>query len=188
MPTLTGLNADEGSAAPGYGKATAEAFRQQVGQRYGERVAQFLALYPAGSDTEARQAQIESARDAGVVGLARLLDERARTARAPAFAYYFDRAIPWPERPEFGAFHTSEVPYVFGTLDALPRPWTDVDRRLSETMMAYWTNFATRGDPNGPGLPAWPAFAAGRAAMLRLGEEIAPRAAVSGERASFHGR
>ncbi|HEX9107959.1 MAG TPA: carboxylesterase family protein, partial [Longimicrobiales bacterium] len=151
VPTLTGLNADEGSAFPGYGKATAAAFRQQAQQRWGDRAARFLALYPAGSDEEAGRSQVESGRDAGSAGVTALLRERARTARTPAFAYYFDRAIPWPEHPEFGAFHTAEVPYVFGTLDVLPRPWTDADRRLSETMMSYWVNFAARGDPNGAG-------------------------------------
>ena len=181
VPTLTGLNADEGSFSPGYGKATAETFRRQAEARLGDRVARFLALYPAGSDEEARRSQIESGRDAGIAGVTRLLAERARTARAPAFAYYFDRAIPWPEHPEFGAFHTAEVPYVFGTLDRLPRPWTDVDRRLSQAMMSYWVNFAIRGDPNGPGLPAWPAFTAERPVLVRLGEQIGPRPPLSAD-------
>src|SRR6185436_5235155 len=125
------------------GKTTAEAFRRQAEQRWGERAARFLGAYPAGSDEEARRSQLESGRDAGVARPPQLLEERARAARAPAFAYYFDRAIPWPEHPEFGAFHTSEVPYVFGTLDVLKRPWTDVDRALSRTVMSYWVNFAT---------------------------------------------
>ncbi|MDB4890535.1 MAG: Carboxylesterase type, partial [Gemmatimonadetes bacterium] len=182
VPTITGLNADEGSASPTYGKATAEAYRKQVEQRYGERAAAFLAAYPAGTDDDARRSQIESSRDLGVVGLERMLEERARTARTPAFAYYFDHAIPWPEHPEFGAFHTSEVPYVFGTLDVLKRPWTDVDRSLSKTVMSYWANFATTGDPNGAGLPHWAAVTPAQPTVLRLGERIEPRAPLAKER------
>ncbi|MCH7703793.1 MAG: carboxylesterase family protein, partial [Planctomycetes bacterium] len=33
-----------------------------------------------------------------------------------------------------------------------------IDRALARTMSAYWVNFATTGDPNGPGLPKWPAY------------------------------
>jgi len=139
VPTIAGMNADEGSFAPSY----------------------------AASDKS-------PAREAGLAALRAVLAERAATAHAPAFMYYFDRAIPWPERPEFGAFHTAEVPYVFGTLDALPRPWTDVDRRLSATMMGYWVNFAARGDPNGAGLPAWPAFDPRDPKVMELGERVAP--------------
>jgi para-nitrobenzyl esterase len=185
VPTITGLNADEGSASPGYGKATADAYRKQVEQRFGERAARVLAAYPATTDDEARHAAIESGRDAGVTGLERMLAERARTARTPAFAYYFDRAIPWPEHPEFGAFHTGEVPYVFGTLDVLQRPWTAVDRRLSETMMSYWVNFAATANPNGAGVPRWPAFDPQHPVVLRIGERIEPRAPIAAERAAL---
>ncbi|PYP76909.1 MAG: hypothetical protein DMD35_16990 [Gemmatimonadetes bacterium] len=172
VPTITGLNADEGSASPNYGRATAEQFKQQLTQRYGERAARILAAYPASTDAEAKRAQIESGRDAGVAGVEQLLIERAKTSRTPAFGYYFDHAIPWPDKPQFGAFHTSEVPYVFGTLDKLQRPWTDVDRKLSATMMTYWTNFATSGDPNGFGVPTWPRFSAERPTLLRIGDRV----------------
>jgi len=40
-------------------------------------------------------------------------------------------------------------------------------------IMSYWINFATRGDPNGPGLPAWPRFGASDV-VLNLGTEVAP--------------
>jgi carboxylesterase type B len=41
-----------------------------------------------------------------------------------AYAYYFARAIPWPEQPRFAAFHSGELPYVFDNLRLLNRPWT----------------------------------------------------------------
>ena len=58
---------------------------------------------------------------------------------------------PRPERPEFGAFHTGEMPYVFNNLRLLDRPWEEVDRDLADIVSSYWANFATWGDPNGDG-------------------------------------
>jgi len=59
------------------------------------------------------------------------------------------------------AFHASELPYVFGTLDGTPPNWPKVpesDRPLSDAMLGYWANFAKSGTPSATGAPAWPAY------------------------------
>jgi para-nitrobenzyl esterase len=44
------------------------------------------------------------------------------------------------------------------------------ERALAERVTSYWVNFARAGDPNGKGLPRWPAFSAGSAAPMIIGE------------------
>jgi para-nitrobenzyl esterase len=98
------------------------------------------------------------------------------------FTYYFDRAIPWPAHPEFGAFHSGEIPYFFNALNRLNRPWEPVDRRLADTVSSYITNFARKGDPNASGLPQWPAFDAATYKTMRLGVQPGPMDLAEPER------
>lgn len=73
----------------------------------------------------------------------------------PSYVYYFNHRLPGDNS---GAFHSSELWYMFGTLDRCWRPFTDKDRRLSEKMLDYWCNFIKTGDPNGEGLEEWTAW------------------------------
>jgi para-nitrobenzyl esterase len=77
----------------------------------------------------------------------------AQIARSKVFVYFFDVRTP---DSTGGAPHGAEVPYVFGDLPASSRAQ---DRGIATRMQGYWVNFAKTGDPNGPELPAWPAFA-----------------------------
>ena len=69
-----------------------------------------------------------------------------------AYLYYFDLDAPGDDNR---AFHSSDLRYMFGTLDRSWRPYGQRDREASGQMMDYLVNFARTGDPNGPGLPLW---------------------------------
>lgn len=71
----------------------------------------------------------------------------------PSYVYFFSR-VPASEKQTLGAYHTAEIPFVFGGFpDGFG--YTETDKALSETMMSYWTNFARTGNPNGDSLPKW---------------------------------
>lgn len=175
VPTMTGLTADEGSASPTYGKVNAEEFAKQAQQRFGDQTEVFLKLYPSNDQTQSGLSQKQSARDQGLVSMYLWASDRAKTAKTKAYTYYFTRGIPWPEHPEFAAFHTGDVPYFFANLKHLNRPWEAVDRKLAETASSYWVNFAKTGDPNGKGLPTWPTFDAAQQNTMELGAKTGVR-------------
>ncbi len=185
VPIITGLNADEGSAGPEYGKSTVEAFRTQAEMVYGDKAGEYLSLYSPQSDEEAGRMSIESARDQGRVSTFLWAEMRAKTSTTDAYTYYFSRAIPWPEYPNFKAFHTSEIPYVFNNLKMLDRPWEAVDTTVADIMSSYWVNFVTNGDPNGPGLPDWPAFDSTNKVTMELGENMNPMPFASEDNFQF---
>jgi carboxylesterase type B len=156
--TLTGVNKDElGGFGPPPGPVTAESFARQAPQRYGEAAAEFLQLYPARTDEEAKIAQSQSTRDQALVSMYLWAKLRAKTAKTNVYEYLWDHPMPGPDAARFGAFHTSEVPYVLNTLYMSDRPFTQADRNIAAGMSSYWANFAATGDPNGEGLPHWPA-------------------------------
>lgn len=111
----------------------------------------------------------EEGDERAVPGLVRLLEDRAKTGKQPAYAYRFVRGIPWPEHPAYGAFHTSELVYTFDNLGRLNRPWQVVDHEVARIFSRYWVNFAYSLDPNGPDVPSWDRFVPGVGNLHRIG-------------------
>ena len=97
----------------------------------------------------------------------------ARTGN-PVFHYHFDRKAPGDDQDERGAFHSAELWYLFGTQERAWRPWEPVDALLSDYLTGYWTQFAKNGNPNGEGLPPWPAFTSESPLSMRIGEKTEP--------------
>src|SRR5262249_34987700 len=90
-----------------------------------------------GGYTPTRAAEVG---EASLAGLDQVLTQRASAGTGVAYAYFFEHAIPWPEHPEYQAFHSGELPYVFDNLRLLKRPWTDADRKLATEVSSYWIN------------------------------------------------
>jgi para-nitrobenzyl esterase len=94
--------------------------------------------------------------------------------KAKVYLYRFTRRMPATEDfKKYGAFHTGEVGYVFNNLKFLNRPFEPVDQQLADTMSSYWVNFAKSGNPNGNGLPQWPAYNTVSSKVMLLGEKPA---------------
>lgn len=174
VPILVGSNADEGtSLAPWPANGKASTFVANARMRFKDSAEEFFKIYPADTDEQARSSHYASYRDSAF-GWQMRTWARLQTVhgKSKAFMYYFDRVPPGPLSQQLGAYHAAEIAYVFGTLSKSKRPWEDKDCELSSTMSSYWINFATHGDPNGPGLPAWPAYSAKTDKAMELGDKV----------------
>ena len=98
----------------------------------------------------------------------------------PIRCFYMDRKQPMDGRPKFAhggppfggeTPHSSEIPYVFGTLAAKSDGFSAYDYEISRLANTYWANFARTGDPNGEGLPQWPLYTEGWELTMHFGNE-----------------
>jgi para-nitrobenzyl esterase len=160
VPLLAGWNKDEGSFFA-MRPITAEQFKGMIGGLYKERAGEFLKLYPAETDAQALRSAVDYGSDNFIAfSTWKWIEAHKKTGDSPIYRYHFElAATPSKFHPGTFAFHSDDIEYVFGTLETRPgATWRPEDRKLSEQMMGYWTNFAKTGDPNGAGLPAWPRF------------------------------
>jgi len=160
IPLLGGWNSDEGSFMGARGM-TLDQWKAMATNLYQDKADDFLKAYPADSDAQALRAAIDFGSDQFIAySTWAWLEAHRKTGDAPVYRYHFElAATPSKFHPGTYAFHSDDIEYVFGTLDT--RPGWNVrpeDRKLSDQVMTYWTNFAKKGDPNGEGVPAWPKY------------------------------
>lgn len=165
VPLLIGYNADEGAHL--FRPIDTAEYIAATRRTYGSLADRFLALYPASTEAESARSQVRLAAESNfgwqIWSWARI---HARTSHRKVFFYYFSM-----ER-ENG--HGAELPYVF--LYEFGGGWSAGQREIGAKMSKYWTNFAKTGNPNGPGLPSWPAFDPGTGEVMYLGKSFGPGA------------
>ncbi len=171
-PILVGDVSDE-AAGFGVRKTDPAAFEAMVRRGYGQEADAILAAYPHATDAEATRSNTQLSSDTifdwNQYTWARL---ESSHGKHKAYMYYFN--LPTARDPN-GSTHGQEVAYVFGNLGGPGRPTpTEKDRAISQQMQDYWVNFATKGDPNGPGLPTWPAFTESAPLVMRFGVDTGP--------------
>jgi len=87
------------------------------------------------------------------------------------YRYLFRKVTPLGRLARLGAFHGSELPFVFGNLTEASG--TDAaERTLSNTMIQYWTHFAASGNPNENAASTWPERTTGADVSLDIDDMI----------------
>ncbi len=154
--------------------------------KFGTMADEFLRLYPAATDMGAARASNAAIRDNSRISTYLWAREWTRTVKQPVYTYFWTHALVGPSLKTRGAFHGSELMYMFNSLDANPLPWTEEDRRVADVMSSYWSNYIATGNPNGTGLPVWPAYDLAKQQVMEVGDGFAPvPVASSTERMDF---
>jgi para-nitrobenzyl esterase len=197
IPLLLGWNAEEGTLfaarlikwgpdLPSYADRIRTQFKDQADT--------VLKLYPPGASLEEDKATFAALLGDEIIcyGGWAWAERASATVTSPTYRYFFTRRP--PGAPELsvspltapGAYHSAELYYVWNNLKIRDWPWENDDRRLGDVMSSYWVNFAKSGNPNGAGLPSWPAYKSGGGGeLMELGKEIGARGERHRDRYEF---
>jgi para-nitrobenzyl esterase len=185
-PFLTGQTTNEASAmSQKWGDLTPEECNAAFVRMTGAMADRFMAAYlKPGDDCNKGVARLQT--DRGLFSAYQWVTSRLKVAKGPAYMYLYQHLQPGSDAARYGVFHSSDITYVFQTLGKTPeRPFTDKDRAISNTISDYWVNFVKTGNPNGPGLPEWPAADPATQMLMQTGDDFHARPALPPDKRSL---
>lgn len=198
VPLLIGWNSEENNyrSVLGQAKSTVENYTNAVQKLYGNDAAEVLKVYPAASDDAVQQVATDLASDR-FIGYStwKWSDVQSKTGTKPVYRYLYGRARPLTtvqaarlimgeagktlpgdtlaaaikRQATQGAGHSVEIEYAMGNLPANRTYfWQPDDYKISEVMQGYFANFIKSGNPNGTGLPLWPAVQSSSVPVMHI--------------------
>jgi para-nitrobenzyl esterase len=173
VPLINGSNHDEGTLFVAFSEPQTPAqFEQRTRQRAGKAADRILEAYPLKNYPTPTQAAAAIVGDSIFSCGIRKASELIAAQGVPVYEYEFND----PHAPDFsmfqppfplGAFHGSEIRYVFQTSMRAARQFTPAQQKLSDEMMGYWIGFITSGKP-GAASPEWKPYTKSQDDILSL--------------------
>lgn len=187
VPVIVGSNANEMTTltVPAAVPKTLDDYHKRLATQYGEATREFDAFYAAKSDADVPKAYLDSLRDVTFTLPMRAWARMTATGHSKAYLYFFSHVAPNPNSKYLGAYHASEIAYVFNNLNRQNKLLSELDGKLSETMQSYWVNFARTGDPNSKGLPSWIPYNLKDEAYMEFGDVVQVRNHLLKEQLDF---
>jgi len=193
VPLLAGWNSAESNyrAVLAQAEPTPENYAAALKKLYAERSEEALKLYPGSTREEVLQSATDLAGDRFIAySTWKWLDLHSKTGGKPVYRYYYARPRPAAATgggnaaPAQGAVHSAEIEYAMGNLATnTVFAWTADDNKVSELMQGYFASFVKTGDPNGAGLPNWPAATGDPVQYMRI--DVEPRVETDRTRARY---
>jgi para-nitrobenzyl esterase len=152
MPVMVGAN----SMDIGFGRAKT---KDELFAQFGANSDKAKAAYDPDGNAKLPLVVMLVAADQMMIEPSRFMAAMASAAGQPAYEYRFTYVAESMRKQWPGAPHATEIPFVFDTVEA--RYGNDLappDKATAQAANTYWVNFAKTGNPNGGGLPDWPAY------------------------------